>query len=303
VRSPEPTSGSNPEVPGVDRRVTPGVGIEGTPERPSATTLAAVVKLGGRSLEAPGALRELARELSDVSGGVLLVHGGGTEVSAWSARLGLVPRFEDGLRVTDADTLDVAAAVLGGLANKRLVAGLRHAGIDAIGLSALDGGIVAAAPHDARERLGAVGRVDHVRADRLRGLLALGMMPVIASIGAHEGALLNLNADDVATAVAAALPARALVLLSDTPGVRLAGAWVPALDLRAVDRALAGPDVAGGMRAKLSAAREALQHGVARVHIATWNGPGTLRALLSDAPPGTVLTPNGGAPRMEVTRV
>jgi len=260
--------------------VTPGTAIVGPPGRSPAATGRVVVKLGGRSLDAPGALRELATELADLPGAAVLVHGGGPEVSAWCGRLGIEPRFEDGLRVTDAPTLEVATAVLAGLANKRLVAALRAAGLDAMGLTALDAGIVRVRPHADTARLGQVGEVEGVDAARLSAWLEAGIVPVIASIGAHEGGLLNLNADDVAAAVAGALGARALVLLSDTPGVRLGGGIVPALDLAAVDGALAGGEVAGGMRPKLRAARTAVEAGAGAAWIAEWGGAGTLGSLL-----------------------
>jgi acetylglutamate kinase len=258
----------------------PGTAIIGPADRVPDGTRRLVVKLGGRSLEAPGALNELATALADAACQTVVVHGGGAEVSGWCERLGLEPRFDDGLRVTDAATLEVAAAVLAGLANKRLVAALRAEGIDAIGLAALDAEIVRVRPHTNRERLGHVGEVTGVDAARLGLLLGARLVPVIASIGAHEGALLNLNADDVAAAIAGALGARALVLLSDTPGVRLGGTIVPTLDPAGVDAALAGTDVAGGMRPKLRAARAAVDSGAHRAWIATWQGPGTLRALL-----------------------
>lgn len=259
-----------------------------------------VVKLGGRALEANGgagpgaaALRELAAGLAALSGELLLVHGGGAEVSAWCGRLGLAPRFDDGLRVTDAGTLEVAAAVLAGLANKRLVALLRAHGVDAVGLSALDGGIAECGPHPDAGRLGLVGAVREVNAALPAALLAQGYTPVLASIGACGGQLLNLNADDVAAALAAALRAPALLLLSDTPGLGLDGALVPRLDAAGLDAALAHPGVTGGMRPKLLAARAALAGGVARVAIAQWQGPGTLRALLDGSGTGTTITGTG----------
>ena len=115
----------------------------------------------------------------------MLVHGGGAEVTSWLDRIGVVARFDDGLRVTDAETLEVATAVLAGLANKRLVAALRAAGADAVGLSALDGGVLEVAPHPRAAVLGAVGLPVGVHAEWLGDLLAGGKLPVIASIGAH----------------------------------------------------------------------------------------------------------------------
>lgn len=239
-----------------------------------------VLKLGGRALDAPGAEEELARELAPLADRVVLVHGGGAEVSAWCLRLGLGPRFVDGLRVTDEPTLEVVTAVLAGLANRRLVAALRAHGIDAVGLAALDGGIAEVAPHPDAARLGAVGCVRTVRTELLESLMALGHTPVLASIGARDGALFNLNADDLAAALAGALQAGTLVLLSDAPGLVLAGALVPLLGEGELDAALAQPQVTGGMRPKLRAARAALAAGARRVQIAAWQGPGTLASIL-----------------------
>ena len=247
-----------------------------------------VLKIGGRSLESDGDL-VLAAELKSIHAPVVIVHGGGAEVTAWCERLGVAPRFLDGLRVTDAPTLEVAAAVLAGLANKRLVARLRAAGLDAVGLSALDGGTVEAGPHARTATLGAVGTVRAVHPALLETLLDQGRLPVIASICDCDGMLLNVNADDLAAALAGALHARALVLLSDSPGLKLGGAVVPQLDADSLAAALYHPDVQGGMRPKLVAARAALEAGVPRVHIAAWSGPGTLRTLIGGGGSGTMI--------------
>ena len=249
---------------------------------------AVVLKLGGRALEAEGAIDTLARGLAARGGPWVLVHGGGAEVSAWSTRLGLEPRFDDGLRVTDPATLEVAVAVLAGLANARLVAGLRAAGVDAVGLTALDGGIATVEPHPDAARLGEVGHVTAVSPALLDSLLGSGRVPVLASIGAHGARLLNVNADDLAAAIAAGLGARALVLLSDTPGVRVAGEVTGRVRAGAIDALLAHPDVQGGMRPKVAAARAALEAGVPEVRIAAWEG--SLDALLDPDGAGTRFT-------------
>jgi acetylglutamate kinase len=249
-----------------------------------------VVKLGGRALEGADAAHAFARELAGLGGRVVIVHGGGAEVSAWCERLGVHAEFLDGLRVTDAATLDVATAVLAGLANKRLVAALRAAAIDAVGLAALDGGIAEVVPHARSNELGAVGEVRAIRRAWLDELLEAGRVPVLASIGSHAGALLNVNADDLAAAIASALSARALVLFSDVEGVRLEGSTVPEISADAIDDCVARGEVSGGMIAKLRAARTALDNGVRRVHIAKWCGPGTLRSLTTGQGPGTRLT-------------
>ena len=308
MKGAEPLQGSARAVVRGNRRVTTGSAprpgaraAASTPERTSATPAGPVViKLGGRALEAPGAARALAAEAAALSGELVLVHGGGAELSAWCERLGLAPRFEDGLRVTDAGTLEVAAAVLAGLANKRLVAALRDAGVDAVGLSALDGGVAEAEPHPDSPRLGAVGRVACVHPALRETLLAQGRTPVLASIAACGASLLNLNADDLAAAIAGALGARALLLLSDTPGLVLDNRLVERLDQVGIEAALAHPDVRDGMRPKLRAAAAAIAAGARRVHIAAWQGPGTLEALLGGHGAGTMVL--AGEPAMEMAR-
>lgn len=243
-----------------------------------------VVKIGGRAFDTPEAFAELAadvRTLVACGERVLLVHGGGAEVSQWCARLGIESRFHDGLRVSDPATLEVATAVLAGLANKRLVARLLAAGVDAAGLAALDGGIVETVAHADAGALGAVGAVASVRPALLDALLDRGTVPVLSSIGANDGALFNLNADDLAAGLAPALAAGTLLLLSDTPGLVLGGAVVPALDRAALAATLEHPEVTGGMVPKLRAALAALDAGVPRVAIAAWQGAGTLARLLA----------------------
>jgi len=297
VSAREPLPGSARTVAREARSVNPRGGA--WPLRP------VVLKLGGRALEAPGALAELADALHAHAGPLVLVHGGGAEVSAWCERLGLAARFENGLRVTTGETLDVAVAVLAGLANKRLVAALRERGVDAVGLAALDGGIAEFELHEQAARLGRVGRIARVQPGLIDTLLAQGRVPVLASIGERDGALLNVNADDLAAALAPALAARALVLLSDVPGVQIGDECLSRLTRADAERALAHRDVSGGMRAKLAAAHAALEGGVAHVCIGAWQGPGTLRALLSGAgaseatpaPRDSEALPVGGGPR------
>lgn len=253
--------------------------------------LPVVVKIGGRALEAAGAVSELATDLARLPGPAIVVHGGGAEISAWCARLGIETRLVEGLRVTDAATLDVVTAVLAGLVNKRLVAGLRHAGLDAVGLAALDGGTIDCVPHP-QAALGRVGMPLAVRAGFLRDLCRAGHVPVIASVGAHRGELLNLNADDVAMAIAVASGARDLVMLSDAAGLVLEGRVVPRLDRGGLEAALADPEVSGGMVAKLRAIARALEQGVARVHLGTWRGPGTLARAFANGWEGTRIGPD-----------
>ena len=274
-----------------NRRVTPVAershAREVTPASPAAPV---VIKLGGRALEAPGALHEFAAALARLSRVSLLVHGGGAEVTQWLERAGIEARFAHGLRITDAPTLEIATAVLAGLANKRMVAVLRAHGVDAVGLATLDGGTLTVQPHAQADVLGAVGEVTGNDPTLLELLLAQGRTPVLASIGATQGgALLNLNADDAACAIASAMHASALLLLSDTPGLKLGGSVVREVRASELPALLTHPDVQGGMLPKLRSAQAALGAGVGRVTIASWNGPDTLAALLTGAGAGTTL--------------
>ena len=258
-----------------------------------------VIKLGGRALESGAAVTELAADLARLPAPALVVHGGGFEVSLWCERLGIVTQRRDGLRVTDPDALEVAVAVLAGLANKRLVAGLRQAGLDAVGLAALDGGLVECGPHS----MAGLGRVGEPRAAHLgvvRELWAAGRLPVIASIGALDGGLVNLNADDVAATLAAAAGAQDLIMLSDAPGLVLEGRRVPRLDMRELALALAHGDVKDGMVAKLRAIARAVAAGVVRVHLGAWEGPGTLRRAFTGSWSGTRIADTAPVPQDEM---
>ena len=217
----------------------------------------------------------------------MLVHGGGAELSGWCERLGLVPRFEGELRVTDAATLEVATAVLAGLANKRWVATLRAAGVDAVGLAALDGGVCDVVGHPDAATLGEVGAVQSVNVALLDTLLRRGSVPVLASIGAHGGRLLNLNADDLAAALASALGAP-LVLLTDHTGAdnrRRAGAVAGSRGARSRARALRragrhGGEAPGGARGARRWCGTRRDRGMERTRLLT--------ALVAGAGRGTV---------------
>lgn len=241
-----------------------------------------VVKVGGSALADPGWLEAFATRAAAAQTPLLLVHGGGPEISALSAALGLPVTWHEGRRVTTPAVLDVAAMVLTGLVNKRLVAALLRAGVDAIGLSGVDGGLVRATlAHDGA--LGRVGRVSEVRATLLQRLGAAGHAVVLSpiSLGA-DGSALNVNADDVAAAVAVALGAPELLFLTDVAGVRIGGAVVRSLSEGDAAALIASGAATGGMAVKLAAACSALAAGVSAVRI------GGLEALTS-ASAGTVL--------------
>ena len=219
-----------------------------------------VVKLGGTTLAEQ---RQVLEEVATVARRrpVVLVHGGGKRMTEWLDRLGVPSRFEGGLRVTDAAALEVAAAVLRGVVNSELVAALRDVGVDAVGLSGVDGGLLIA---ERVEGMGLVGHVVGLRRDLLDAILVGNQVPVVAPLARDEsGVVCNVNADDAAAGIAAGLGARQLVLMTDVDGVRDAGGRK--LDSVSRDEAealIADGTIAGGMVPKVRAALGAL----------TWEG-------------------------------
>lgn len=223
----------------------------------------------------------------------VIVHGGGSEIATWSDRLGLQPRVVDGLRVTDAATLDVVTAVLRGLLNARLVASFAAAGRHAIGLSGVDGGLITAIQD---HRLGFVGHVTHVNVTLLDRLCADGLLPIVAPIASDaRGQLLNINADEAAGAMAAARGGR-LLLLTDVAGVERGGRRIPTLNADEARRMLADGSAGGGMRPKLRAAIAAAEAGC-DVRILDGRSTKDVRSALDGAAVGTqVLKAAGVAP-------
>ncbi len=241
------------------------------------------IKLGGTA----GAHAEsLDLLIERAEPGWVLVHGGGTEIGAWSDRLGLRPEAIDGLRVTDPATLEVVVAVLRGVVNARLVAGFVARGVAAIGLSGVDGDLLRAERID--DRLGQVGRITDVNRDLLARLAADGTVPIIAPIARGHGSdLLNVNADEVAGAIAAARGGR-LLLLTDVDAVMRDGEPIPALTLAEAEELLADETASGGMRPKLRAALAAARAG-GLVQIVNGTNPGAVRAALDGATTGTTV--------------
>ncbi len=245
---------------------------------------AVTIKIGGVAGQHAQSLRWLARSAPATT---VVVHGGGSEVAEWSRRHGLEPRTHDGLRVTDPDTLDVVVAVLAGLINTRLVAALVGSGRPAVGLTGADGGLLRLRRHD--PVLGEVGEVEGVAPALLDGLLRDGLMPVVASVGVDPaGDLLNVNADEVAGAVAAARGGL-LLLCTDVPGVQRDGQVLDHLDAVAAERMLHDGSASAGMRPKLRAALVAARAGC-EVRIVDGRSAAALDAALQGGAAGTMVT-------------
>ena len=244
-----------------------------------------VIKIGGSALNDLPWLERFAAAAAIAVPGVtrVLVHGGGPEITALSSQLGLATQWNNGRRVTSEAALDVTSMVLTGRINKRIVRALRSHGVDALGLSGEDGGVVQGRQSE-HGKLGRVGDVVQVRTDLLRTLLGLGLLPVISPVSlGDDGGALNINADEVATSVATALNAEELLFLTDVEGVRVHGTRVEALTSAEAQQLIAKEIATGGMAVKLRAAVLALHAGVGRVRI----GP---LEMLWDSQAGTVLS-------------
>ncbi|KKL12059.1 hypothetical protein LCGC14_2539560 [marine sediment metagenome] len=251
-----------------------------------------VVKIGGSTLGAHDTTLEDVVALQRRDVWPVVVHGGGALISEWLKAHNVPTRFERGLRVTDARTLDVVVAVLAGLVNKRLVAVLTAGGGRAVGLSGADGGLFRAPLLD--EKLGYVGEVAEVDTRPLLDLLDRGFVPVVAPIAvewrgeAPSDQLLNVNADTAAGAVAVALAARWLVFLTDVPGIRGDdGETVTALSSARAGALTEAGVIEGGMIPKVEACLKASAAGCRSV-IADGRKTGALAEAIEDGT-GTVV--------------
>jgi len=236
-----------------------------------------VTKIGGNELNVPGFLEELAdihHGLTRMGGWAVIVHGGGQDIAALQNRLGIEPIKVDGLRVTDAASLNVAEMVLSGHTNKQIVRALLAAGLDAVGLSGVDGRLLTARKkqHPTVD-LGQVGEITAVRIPLLQRLLQVGIIPVISPISLSENGLTyNVNADEAAGAIAAALGANSLDLVSNVPGVLAGGVLLHHLSLEAAEALIRDGVISGGMIPKVRAALDALERGVTQVRIVDLSG-------------------------------
>ena len=259
----------------MDPAQTARVLVEALPYIQRFTGKSVVVKLGGAAIDA--ALdRALAQDvllLRSVGVRCVLVHGGGPQVDALMKRMGKEPEFRDGLRVTDAETLQIVRMVLVGGVNRDLVATINRETQDdpaAVGVAGEDGGLLVTTPRDAA--LGFVGDVAHVRAGRLHGLLDQGLVPVVSTIGADpQGQPYNINADEAAMAIAVAMKAEKIVYLTAAPGLledaKDETTLVPRLTSAELRERIAHKSVSAGMIPKLRACADAVDRGVGSAHI------------------------------------
>jgi acetylglutamate kinase len=239
-----------------------------------------VLKFGGELLEDPQRVAALAAMIARLARktSLVVVHGGGREIDASLARVGIEKRQVDGLRITDEPTLEVVVSVLAGLVNTRFVAALGAAGVQAVGLTGADAGVArvkAAAPHrstsGATVDLGRVGEpVGRDKPSLLLDLCAKGYVPVVSSIGAsRDGALFNVNADTLAAHVAGRLKSPRLIVAGATAGVLdRDGSTIADMNFADIQALVAGGGATAGMVAKLAACRSALDNGASEVFVA-----------------------------------
>jgi acetylglutamate kinase len=259
-----------------------------------------VVKYGGNAMVDPALGRHVADDvvlLRAVGLRPVVVHGGGPQISELMARLGKQAEFRDGLRVTDAETVDIARMVLAGKVNRDIVSSINVRGPLAVGLSGEDAGLITASARNAD--LGFVGDVAAVNPSILERLLAEDLIPVVSTIGSGpDGQAYNINADTVAGAVAVALGAEKAVFLTDVPGLLTDVAdpstlvsRVTATELQAM---IDDGRLSGGMIPKVAAALHAVRHGVGSAHLLDGRIPHVvLLELFSDEGIGTMITDEG----------
>jgi acetylglutamate kinase len=260
-----------------------------------------VVKYGGAAMKDSSLKEGVIRDLvfmSCVGIRPVLVHGGGPEINSWLEKIGIEPQFKDGLRVTDAATMDVVEMVLVGRVNKEIVSLINQSGGNAVGLCGKDGNLILARP-DGREEIGFVGEVSGVNVDILNTLVKSGYIPVISSVAADEsGQAYNINADTVAGEIAAALGAEKLILMTDTSGLmrdfKDPDTLIRQLDIQGARALIEDGTVSGGMIPKLTCCVRSLAQGVKAAHIIDGRLPHSLLLeIFTDNGTGSMIVSSG----------
>lgn len=256
-----------------------------------------VAKYGGNAMTDPQLKKSVMQDillLQLVGVKVILVHGGGPEISAMLKKLSIESHFENGLRVTDDDTMEVVQMVLAGKVNKSLAADLSALGGRAVGLCGIDGGLIKV--HQKNEKLGHVGEIDEINTKILDDLLDGGFIPVISSIGIdNDGNPYNINADTAAAKIAAALHAESMVVMSNINGVLRdkddGNSLISQMSLADAEELKKSGIIAGGMIPKVDCCTNAVKEGVKKVFIINGEIPhAILIELLTDEGLGTMFT-------------
>ena len=234
-----------------------------------------VVKYGGSAMSNEELQRNVIKDvtlLKLVGFKPIIVHGGGKEISRWVGKVGMEPRFVNGLRVTDAETMEIAEMVLNKV-NKGLVSMVQELGVKAVGVSGKDGGLLKVEKkYSDGQDIGYVGEVTQVNPKVLYDLLEKDFLPIVAPIGMDEGfSTYNINADDAACAIASAVDAEKLAFLTDIEGlyrdINDKSSFISRLTVGEADELISGGFIGGGMLPKLNNCTAAVRNGVNRVHI------------------------------------
>ena len=254
-----------------------------------------VVKYGGNAMINEELKHDVMRDmvlLNLIGVKVVLVHGGGPEISAMLKRVGKESQFVDGLRVTDEETSEIVQMILAGKINKSLVAKLDNLGGQAMGICGMDGGLIKARMID--ERLGYVGEIVSVNPQPIHDLLEKGYIPVVSTIGCDEtGHVYNINADTAAAAIAASLKAESLISMTDTSGLLMDAknpdTLIHRIDLKGAEKLKEDGVISGGMIPKIDCCTRAIREGVRKVFIIDGRIPhALLMETLTDEGLGTM---------------
>lgn len=249
-----------------------------------------LLKIGGNELDNPDFLAGLGRFVAESAEPMILVHGGGQAIAQLQDQLGLLPKKVDGLRVTDAESMRVVEMVLSGTANKLLVKAMLAAGVSAIGLSGVDGGLLHCHPKPhPTANLGFVGEITAVNSTLIQQLLAHNLTLLISPVSleptTHQS--FNVNADEAACAIAAALDLSLLTFVSNVPGVLENGRLHPHLTPQQAETLITNGVITDGMIPKVRAALQAIARGVRQVRITNLAGlqtnSGTIFSRSTDA--------------------
>lgn len=254
-----------------------------------------VVKYGGNAMINEELKQQVMGDivlLSLVGVKVVLVHGGGPEITDLLKRVGKKSEFVDGLRVTDRETADIVQMVLAGKVNKDLVKLIESKGGTAMGISGMDGGLITATTKD--ERLGFVGEITRVNAKPIEDLLEKGYIPVVSTVGSDmDGNSYNINADTAAACIAGALGAESLLMMTDIEGVLKdptdSETLIPVIDIKDAESLKADGTISGGMIPKVDCCINALARGVKKVFVLDGRVPhSVLIEILTDEGAGTM---------------
>ena len=272
--------------------------VQALPNIQHYTGSVVVIKYGGNAMINEVLKQQVMEDivlLRCIGVNVVLVHGGGPEITETMKRMGKESRFENGLRVTDRETVDIVQMVLAGKVNKTLVSLLESKGGNAIGLSGMDGGMIQAVRKD--ERLGYVGDVSRVNVRPVTDLLEKAYIPVVSTLGCDpEGNIYNINGDTAAAALAGALGAKRLILMTDIDGILRnredPASLIPEMTVAEARELQAGGIISGGMIPKVACCIDAIEKGVKKVIILDGRVPhAILMELLTSEGAGTMIQP------------